>query len=89
MNTEFNYSISGLRPGEKLHEDMLAKTELPHTYVVPGDINLLSVRPQYTKRTHSDTWAKYDGKEFNSSLHVSNQVPQLQELIIRGLRETN
>ncbi len=31
----------GLRPGEKLHEDMLAETELPFTYKVDG-INLAS-----------------------------------------------
>tara|TARA_R110002126_G_scaffold137438_4_gene281900 strand:- start:5035 stop:6012 length:978 start_codon:yes stop_codon:yes gene_type:complete len=88
MKKPFTYGVTGLRPGEKLHEDMLAKTELPYTYIVPGDINLLSVRPQYTNRVHSDTWKKYVGKEFNSSLHVSSYVPQLQDLIIRGLLET-
>jgi len=88
-NKEFSYGISGLRPGEKLHEDMLAKTELPYTFVVPGSVNLLAVRPQYTNRTHDDTWNSYQGKEFNSSLHVSRNILELQSLIVRGLQETN
>lgn len=89
MGKTFNYGVTGLRPGEKLHEDMLAKTELPYTYNVPGGVNLLAVRPQYTNRVHSSDWEAYKGKEFNSSLHVSDYVPDLQNLIIRGLQETN
>jgi UDP-N-acetylglucosamine 4,6-dehydratase/5-epimerase len=88
-NKEFSYGISGLRPGEKLHEDMLAKTELPYTFVVPGSVSLLAVRPQYTNRTHDDAWERYQGKEFNSSLHVSRDILDLQSLITRGLQETN
>lgn len=84
----FNYGIMGLRPGEKMHEDMLAKTELPHTFVPPTP-GLLAVRPQYTNRQHSQDWQQYKGKEFNSSLHVSNDVVQLQNLIQRGLQESN
>ncbi len=83
----FEYELMGLRPGEKLHEDMLAETELPFTYKVPG-INLLSVRPQYTNRTHNPDWAKYDGPHFNSALHVSDNVPALISLIDRGNSES-
>ena len=39
--------IIGVRPGDKLHEDMLANTELPFTY--QPDDKLLTVIPQYTK----------------------------------------
>jgi FlaA1/EpsC-like NDP-sugar epimerase len=79
--------VIGLRPGEKLHEDMLAKTELDFTYCVNSPIepiSLLRVRPQYTTKEYSD-FAKYTGPEFNSSLHVSSDVDTLKELIIKGL----
>lgn len=82
----FEYDLMGLRPGEKLHEDMLAETELPFTYKVPG-INLLSVRPQYTNRAHDLEWQKYDGPHFNSALHVSDDVDSLIDLINRGKSE--
>ena len=84
----FEYEMMGLRPGEKLHEDMLAETELPFTYKVDG-INLLCVRPQYTKRNHNNVWKKYDGPHFNSALHVSDDVTGLVTLINRGTEETD
>lgn len=80
-NSEFR--ITGLRPGEKLHEDMLAKTELPFTYQVPN-INLLQIRPQYTKKTYQD-FKKYDGPYFNSELWVKEDINGLIELINKGL----
>ena len=82
------YDLMGFRPGEKLHEDMLAATELPFAYKVPG-INLLSVRPQYTRRTCRSPWESYDGPEFNSALHMSHDVEELVHLIERGLADAN
>ncbi len=84
---EVKFDEVGLRPGEKLHEDMLALTELPFTYEV-DDINLLCVRPQYTNRFHNDQWKKYRGTHFNSSLHVSSDVGSLVGLINRGSEES-
>ena len=74
--------INGMRPGEKIHEDMLAKTELPFTYEVDED--LLVVIPQYTNKIHSYD-KKYEGKEFNSSLHLDGDVENLKEIIEEGI----
>lgn len=73
----------GLRPGEKLHEDMLEKTELPRTYKVPG-VNLLQVRPCREHRSYQG-FEKYDGPHFNSELWVKDDIDELVELIERGL----
>tara|TARA_R100000005_G_scaffold96103_1_gene80717 strand:+ start:1338 stop:2315 length:978 start_codon:yes stop_codon:yes gene_type:complete len=85
LNKSVPYDIIGLRPGEKLHEDMLAKTELPYTYCVP-DMNLLQIRPQYTHKEYQD-WELYDGPEFNSALYVSEDIDKLATLINEGLKE--
>jgi FlaA1/EpsC-like NDP-sugar epimerase len=83
VGKESKTELMGLRPGEKLHEDMLAETELPFTYQVPG-INLLQIRPQYTNKTHQE-FEKYDGPHFNSALWVKEDIEELAELINKGL----
>ncbi len=76
----------GMRPGEKLHEDMLSKTELPFTKEINN--KLLAVLPQYTNKVHSHE-RHYLGQEFNSSLHLNNNTDDLVSLIIRGLEDAN
>ena len=83
MGVEVKTKISGIRPGEKLHEDMLAKTELPFTYEV-AETNLLQVRPQYTSKKYQ-SFNKYSGQEFNSSLWVQHNTEKLVCLINKGL----
>ena len=83
---EINHKVIGMRPGEKFHEDMLAKTELDFTYEVSD--KLLTVLPQYTNRKHTHS-KKYKGLEFNSSLHNNNNVVDLVEIIKRGLNDVN
>ena len=83
--TKANTKEIGLRPGEKLHEDMLAETELPFTYKV-DDINLLQIRPQYTNKDYQD-FKKYDGPHFNSKLWVKDDIIHLVDLIKIGLQE--
>lgn len=77
--------VVGLRPGEKLHEDMLAKTELPFAYEVDG-VNLLQIRPQYTNKSYQD-FKKYNGPHFNSKLWVKDDVEKLKNLILNGLSQ--
>lgn len=79
-------TIMGMRPGEKFHEDMLAKTELDFTYEVSD--KLLTVLPQYTNKKHTHD-KKYEGLEFNSSLHNNDNVDDLVEIIKRGLNDAN
>jgi UDP-N-acetylglucosamine 4,6-dehydratase len=81
-----NTKVIGLRPGEKLHEDMLAETELPFTYQVP-EINLLQIRPQYSNKVHQNEFTKYTGPHFNSALWVKKDLDGVVELIKRGLSE--
>ena len=76
--------VVGLRAGEKLHEDMLAKTELDFTFQAPYQ-NLLQIRPQYTKKNYQD-WEKYTGPEFNSSLWVKNDIVELAQLLKKGIK---
>jgi len=77
--------ISGLRPGEKLHEDMLEKTELPRTYKVPG-VNLLQVRPCNIDNDEYQDFEKYNGPHFNSELWVKDEHESLVKLIETGLK---
>ena len=81
---EARTELIGLRPGEKLHEDMLAETELPFTYEVEG-INLLQIRPQYSNKTYQD-FNKYTGPHFNSELWVKEDIKGIQNLIEKGLK---
>jgi UDP-N-acetylglucosamine 4,6-dehydratase len=82
-NVEFD--IVGMRPGEKLHEDMLGQSELDFTHLSKFDSNLLAILPQYTNKTFN--LFKYDGREFNSSLFLDNNEINLVELIRKGLND--
>jgi UDP-N-acetylglucosamine 4,6-dehydratase/5-epimerase len=79
---DVDYDIVNMRPGEKIHEDMLAITELDFTYEV-GE-KLLAVLPQYSRREHTYD-KKYQGEHFNSSLHLSDDVEELADLIKTGI----
>lgn len=83
LKMDIKTNISGIRPGEKLHEDMLSKVEIPFTYEIEGT-NLLQVRPQYTNKKYQD-FKKYEGLELNSSLWIQNNLEELCLLIKRGL----
>lgn len=94
-NKDVDYNVIGMRPGEKFHEDMIAKTELPFTYestFLPDFTTehcnkLLCVLPQYTMKEYPLT--KYDGPEFNSEIFLNKDVEYLTKLITKGLEDAN
>jgi FlaA1/EpsC-like NDP-sugar epimerase len=81
-----NMKVVGMRPGEKFHEDMLAKTELDFTHQVND--KLLTVLPQYTKKNHTYN-NLYKGLEFNSSLHNNDSISDLVKIIKKGIEDAN
>jgi len=92
---DVNYNIVGMRPGEKFHEDMIAKTELPFTYYskmldrfsTEHCKELLCVIPQYTHKEYPLN--KYEGQEFNSGIFLNSNIEYLKELIVKGLEDAN
>ena len=82
---ECSYTVSGLRPGEKVHEDMLSANELPYS-VKTSDENIIAILPQYGSVDYEHS-GPYDGIEFNSSMHLDRDVDSLVSLIRRGLSE--
>lgn len=94
-NKEIKFNIIGMRPGEKFHEDMIAKTELPFTYhseflegfTTEHCNKLLCIVPQYTEKKYN--LEKYTGQEFNSGIFLNHNVDYLVELINKGLKDAN
>jgi FlaA1/EpsC-like NDP-sugar epimerase len=94
-NKKINYNVIGMRPGEKFHEDMIAKTELPFTYqskfldgfTTDHCNRLLCVIPQYTNKKYQ--LEKYNGPEFNSGIFLNKDTDYLLKLINKGLEDAN
>lgn len=92
-NKPLNYIVTGMRPGEKIHEDMLANSELEFTYISPFDKEanssyckeLLCILPQYTKKSYD--LIKYTGSELKSELFINKDQHFLDELIIKGIKD--
>jgi len=92
---EVNYDVIGMRPGEKLHEDMIAATELPFTYHSEFPFGytsaycnqLLCVLPQYTNKEYD--LKKYEGKEFSSALFINRDLEHLYNLLTKGIHDAN
>lgn len=85
LNKEAKTKIVGLRPGEKLHEDMLAESELPFSYKVDGS-DLIQIRPQISSKQYQD-FQKYKGPHFNSKLWVSKDLDLLTSLFTKACHE--
>lgn len=72
-NTKIDYEITGLRHGEKIHEDMISETELQLTFNCEGLDDMLYIIPRYwllqkNKETPCDVLVsnKYNGPPINS-----------------------
>jgi len=95
IDKKIKYNLVGMRPGEKFHEDMIAKTELPFTYhsqFLDGFTSehcnkLLCIIPQYTNKVYD--LEKYNGPEFNSAIFLNNDIDYLMNLINKGLNSIN
>lgn len=94
-NKDIKYNVIGMRPGEKFHEDMIAKTELPFTYhsefldgfTTKHCNKLLCVIPQFTDKIYP--LDKYEGPEFNSGMFLNDSIQYLTDLINKGLQDAN
>jgi hypothetical protein len=95
LDKEIKYNVVGMRPGEKFHEDMIAKTELSFTYeskfldgfTTEHCNRLLCVIPQFTHKEYP--LKKYDGPEFNSGIFLNYDKEYLINLINKGLQDAN
>jgi len=74
-----------MRPGEKVHEDMLSEYELSNSWIHPGMSNHVMVLPHYVPYNHISGVTKYEGKPINSSLFLNSDLNTLVELLKRGL----
>jgi FlaA1/EpsC-like NDP-sugar epimerase len=90
INSKSQYKMVGMRPGEKLHEDLIADTEVPMTYY-DDDNHMLCVFPQifdinnvnfynFTKCVDCTPVAT------NSDAKLSHNKDELYSLIIRGIQ---
>ena len=78
LNKKAIYNISGMRAGEKIHEDMLNENELRYTYI---EDDVLIILPQYGKKTYTYS-KKYQGTKLNSSLHIGDK-----DMLIKKIRD--
>ncbi len=76
-----NVKISGIRPGEKLHEEMLSELEIGRTYIIPGK-KLLRVVPQIIDRKYEHL---YYGQVLRSDLFINNNIDYLVTLIKKSM----
>lgn len=79
-------TICGMRPGEKLAEDMLSETEIPLAKKIDGK-NVVAIFPQYyTINPVKYSFCPYTGIRLNSDSCLVDDINQLVDLIQRGLK---
>jgi len=84
--------IVGLRPGEKIHEDMLSEHELPLTFAIKSNDKYVSVLPSYlteSSRSYDYIQSRYTGSALNSMNCIQHDVNALVDLITRGIKSND
>lgn len=79
--------VIGMRPGEKLHEDMVAPTERNRCFI-RDQLDILAIYPEYYETYQGFFTEKYNGKDVNSANFVNTNIDDLVNLILRGLKES-
>jgi UDP-N-acetylglucosamine 4,6-dehydratase len=85
---DFEVQHIGVRPGEKLHEDMLAITELPDSYSFrfpSGDNAVCVIASQSGYRLPE----RYFGPPMSTSNDINRDKESIKRLIARGLSEAD
>lgn len=70
INTHSHYQITGMRPGEKLHEDMISEHEALRTYWLTS--KTLAILPETKQREYG--YEIYKGKPLNSAYNLSEDL---------------
>jgi len=69
VNSEAKHEIMGLRPGEKIHEEMISSGDAPYTYEYSGHYKILPSINDWSK----DSKRIKDGKQVDSDFTYTSQ----------------
>ncbi len=85
-NNDTKIKEIGLRPGEKLHEELISKHESPHTYQISNNYYLIT--PDININKLSDYYKNYENyKMVEFEVFDSSQNLMTKEQIIKKLKE--
>lgn len=79
------YNIIGMRPGEKIHENLLTKSECRFAYYVTK--KLLAVIPSYTTKKYSFN-NEYKGSPLKSNLNPNDNINYIKKIINEGVNQS-
>lgn len=83
LNKEAIVNFSGMRPGEKIHEDMVGESEMDRCHQLENG-NLV-ILPEYYNVDLKYNTNKYTGVRLNSAYYVNTNLDSLVSLLKRSL----